>query len=170
MEATRRAGDRWRRPTMLIGSWGTRVGNGWTRTSTPGATLGHRVCSGSPDGVLGRKAGRFLVLAQRNPRLLFRLSGVLLLRLAPRSLDGSLLFQLPPRHTRLELPQPTRMRNPARVGEFIACEHGVSSQKSSFRFRRIAQRNRCAVFPQGDGRGWQGARGCGLGSTYGKHG
>ena len=35
----------------------------------------------------------------RNPRLLFRLSGVFLLRLAERTLAG-LLFQEPPRFTR----------------------------------------------------------------------
>lgn len=40
------------------------------------------------------------VLAQRKPMLLFTLSGVLLLRLAQRALS-ELLFQLPPRSTRL---------------------------------------------------------------------
>jgi hypothetical protein len=40
------------------------------------------------------------VLAKRKPRLLFRLVGVFLLRLAERSLCG-LLFQEPPRLTRL---------------------------------------------------------------------
>ena len=38
-------------------------------------------------------------LARRNPRLLFRLSGVFLLRLAERTLRG-LLFHEPPRFTR----------------------------------------------------------------------
>ncbi len=41
------------------------------------------------------------VLERRKPKLLLRLSGVLLLRLAERTLSG-LLFQLPPRFTRLE--------------------------------------------------------------------
>ncbi len=40
-------------------------------------------------------------LAQRNPRLLLRLPGVFLLRLAARRLPAG-LFQLPPRLTRLE--------------------------------------------------------------------
>ena len=40
-------------------------------------------------------------LAQRNPRLLSRLPGVFLLRLAARRLPA-VLFQLPPRLTRLE--------------------------------------------------------------------
>ena len=40
-------------------------------------------------------------LARRNPTLLFRLDGVFLLRLATRVLRG-LLFQEPPRLTRLE--------------------------------------------------------------------
>ena len=41
-------------------------------------------------------------LARRNPRLLFRLSGVFLLRLAERTLCG-LLFHEPPRFTRWAL-------------------------------------------------------------------
>ena len=40
------------------------------------------------------------VLAKRKPLLLLRLSGVFLLRLADRKFAG-LLFQLPPRSTRL---------------------------------------------------------------------
>jgi hypothetical protein len=43
------------------------------------------------------------VLAGRKPRLLFLLSGELLFRLAARTLCG-VLFQLPPRFTRLEPP------------------------------------------------------------------
>ena len=42
-------------------------------------------------------------LAGRKPRLLFRLPGEFLLRLAERQLDAE-LFQLPPRLTRLDAP------------------------------------------------------------------
>jgi hypothetical protein len=44
----------------------------------------------------------FIVLAQRNPLLLLLLPGLLLLRLDARKLSELLLFQLPPRLTRLE--------------------------------------------------------------------
>jgi hypothetical protein len=46
----------------------------------------------------------FMVLAQRKPMLLLRFVGVLLLRYAERRLLA-LLFQLPPRITRLEYPK-----------------------------------------------------------------
>ena len=58
----------------------------------------------------GPESGRFLpapfprrdgAAARRKPRLLFRLSGVFLLRFAERQLDAP-LFQLPPRFTRFE--------------------------------------------------------------------
>jgi len=54
--------------------------------------------------ILVRKPVR-LPATQRNPLLLLRLSGVLLLRLAERQLFG-LLFQLPPRNTRPYQPDP----------------------------------------------------------------
>ena len=46
----------------------------------------------------------FAQLSTRNPRLLLRLEGVFLLRLATRALDA-LLFQLPPRLTRFDEPR-----------------------------------------------------------------
>lgn len=46
-------------------------------------------------------SGEYTVLASRNPRLLLLLPGLLLLRLAARTLAG-LLFHEPPRLTRLE--------------------------------------------------------------------
>ena len=52
-------------------------------------------------GPMTRRAGGAPELAKRNPRLLLRLPGLLLLRLAARALLA-LLFQLPPRVTRFE--------------------------------------------------------------------
>jgi hypothetical protein len=43
------------------------------------------------------------ILTRRKPRFVLRLSGVVLLRLAPRTF-GAMLFQLPPRITRFDLP------------------------------------------------------------------
>ena len=48
-----------------------------------------------------RLSGELFVLTRRTPKLLLRLPGSLLLRFAERTLAG-LLFQLPPRFTRLE--------------------------------------------------------------------
>lgn len=61
----------------------------WTETATPTASVETAV------------PGSFPVLARRNPTLLLRLSGALLLRFATRQFCG-LLFHDPPRMTRLE--------------------------------------------------------------------
>ena len=50
------------------------------------------------------------VLERRKPRLLFRLAGLFLLRLAQRTFLG-LLFQLPPRITRLDPPKTAQLLN-----------------------------------------------------------
>ncbi len=64
--------------------------------------LGHHCVHGCP--VRGRNiSGRRNELRSRTPMLLLRLSGELLLRFADRQF-WRLLFQLPPRMTRLELP------------------------------------------------------------------
>jgi hypothetical protein len=65
-----------------------------------------RVTSATRDGiVIGSVPGgihrRAELEARRKPRLLFRLSGVFLLRFAERAFVA-LLFQLPPRFTRFE--------------------------------------------------------------------
>ena len=82
-------------PAMPGGWLGIKAG-GWRLTrpvplDTPSARPGHPWCN--------CPALAWVVLARRNPWLLFRLSGVFLLRLAERRLSG-LLFQDPPRSTR----------------------------------------------------------------------
>jgi len=70
---------------------------GWRRRQ-PGAGLGVSPRRSRPPWRCGVSARLGDSLAQRNPMLLFRLSGVLLLRFAARRLIG-LLFHDPPRRT-----------------------------------------------------------------------
>ena len=78
-------------PYLAYPTMGSRETGSWTPANlTP--FIREPTDSGLPDGNAGG-------LASRNPRLLFRLSGVFLLRLAERTLRG-LLFQEPPRFTR----------------------------------------------------------------------
>jgi hypothetical protein len=64
--------------------------------------------------------------AQRKPRLLLRFDGVFLLRLAPRTLEALLLFQLPPRLTRVDCPgvQETMPNPPPATTPATAVEQG----------------------------------------------
>ena len=72
------------------------------RPVSPARGAGRMVGAWPRAGVRERPPSRVAPeLAQRNPRLLLRLPGVFLLRLAARRLPAS-LFQLPPRLTRLE--------------------------------------------------------------------
>jgi hypothetical protein len=78
------------------------------------------------------------VLARRKPRLLLRLSGVLLFRLAQRALTG-LLFHDPPRLTRLEPLTPLTLFLELRIAEFgLRIDQGkIRIPKSEFRNRKL---------------------------------
>ncbi len=94
----------------------------WTETATPAASVETAV------------PGSFPVLARRNPTLLLRLSGALLLRFATRQFCG-LLFHDPPRMTRLE---------PLRLPLYrMTVQNAVSE---SFQIRIIGQHCPIAVY------------------------